>query len=131
MATTQTVTRRKFYWDQIRHNIGQILLYGGLLLGCLLTLLPFVWMLFGSFKSSGEIIQLPPTFWPKNPTLDNYRDIFNDPHVPLARFYLNSLIVTVSVVILTLFTSSLAGYIFAKYQFYGKMSCLCWCCLPL
>ncbi len=121
MATiTQTVTRRQSYWDQIRHHMGQILLYTLLLLGCLLTLLPFVWMLFGSFKSSGEIIQVPPTFWPENPTLNNYRDIFNDPHVPLARFYLNSLIVTVSVVALTLFSSSMAGYIFAKYQIFAK-----------
>jgi multiple sugar transport system permease protein len=77
-------------------------------------------MLFGSFKPSGEIIRIPPTFFPEAPTLENYRTILNDPHVPLGRFYLNSIIVSVSVVVLELFTASLAGFIFAKYQFFGK-----------
>lgn len=104
----------------MRARFGQILLYIFLALGSLVTLLPFVWMILGSFKSSAEIIQVPPTFWPENPTLENYLTIFNDPRVPLARFYLNSIIVTVSNVVLILFTSSLAGFIFAKYKFAGK-----------
>lgn len=121
MATvTQTSVRRQMYRDQIRHQGRQILLYVFLVLGCLVTLLPFVWMFFGSFKTSSEIVRVPPTFWPADPTLDNYLEILNDPHIPLARFYMNSLIVTVAIVILTLFTSSLAGYIFSKFQFYGK-----------
>lgn len=121
MATvTQTSIRRQMYRDQIRHQGRQILLYVFLVLGCLVTLLPFVWMFFGSFKASSEIVQVPPTFWPADPTLDNYLEILNDPHIPLARFYMNSLIVTVAIVVLTLFTSSLAGYIFSKFQFYGK-----------
>ncbi|MBN1218354.1 MAG: carbohydrate ABC transporter permease [Anaerolineae bacterium] len=121
MATiTQPAVRRRLYRDQIRYTLRQSLLYVFLGLGCLVTLLPFVWMFLGSFKTSSEIVQVPPTFWPANPTLGNYLEILNDPHIPLVRFYMNSLIVTVAVVILTLFTSSLAGYIFSKYQFYGK-----------
>ena len=120
MATfPQTAVRRQTYRDQVRHHGRQFLLYVFLGLGCLVTLLPFVWMFFGSFKTSSEIVQMPPTFWPANPTLGNYLEILNDPHIPLAQFYINSLIVTVAVVFLTLFTSSLAGYIFAKYQFFG------------
>ena len=64
--------------------------------------------------------QLPPTLLPEKFTLQSYQTIFNDPHVPLARFYLNSIIVTLSVVAMVLFTSSLAGFVFAKYQFFGK-----------
>jgi multiple sugar transport system permease protein len=121
MATiTQTAAQQRSSWDKMRRQFGQISLYVLLGLGCLLTLLPFVWMFFGSFKTSAEIVRVPPTFWPQNPTLENYQEILTDPRVPLFRFYLNSLIVAVGVVILTLFTSSLAGYIFAKYQFYGK-----------
>lgn len=99
---------------------SRVVLYSILLFGCLFTLVPFVWMLSTSFKSSTEIVKLPPTFLPEKATLQSYQTIFNDPHVPLARFYLNSIIVSVSVVSLVLFTSSLAGYVFAKYQFYGK-----------
>lgn len=122
MATTARVSsvRRPLDWRVVRRRLGRILLYAFLVSGCVATLLPFMWMFFGSFKPSGEIIRIPPTFFPEAPTLENYRTILNDPHVPLGRFYLNSIIVSVSVVVLELFTASLAGFIFAKYQFFGK-----------
>ncbi len=101
-------------------RIKRVGLYLFLTVGCLVTLLPFVWMILGSFKTSGEIIRIPPSFWPENPTFDNYRTILSDPKLPLARFYANSLFVSISVVALVLFTSSLAGFIFAKYEFFGK-----------
>ena len=122
MATTTRVSsaRRTLDWRVVRRHLGQVLLYVLLAAGCLGTLLPFMWMIFGSFKSSTEIVRIPPTFFPEAPSLENYRTILNDPHVPLGRFYLNSVIVAVSVVLLTLFTSSLTGFIFAKYEFFGK-----------
>ncbi len=101
-------------------DVGRILTYAILIIGCLFTLVPFLWMLSTSFKSSTEIIRMPPTLIPERPTLQSYRTIFTDPRVPLARFYLNSIIVSVSVVGMVLFTSSLAGFVFAKYQFFGK-----------
>ncbi len=103
-----------------RKRMKRAALYLALTIGCLITLLPFVWMILGSFKTSGEIIRVPPSFWPEDPSLLNYRTILTDPKLPLARFYLNSLFVSVSVVSLILFTSSLAGFIFAKYEFFGK-----------
>jgi multiple sugar transport system permease protein len=112
--------RRPLDWRVVRRHLGRILLYAFLVSGCVATLLPFTWMIMGSFKSSSEIIRIPPTFFPEAPTLENYRTILNDPHIPLGRFYLNSIIVSVSVVALELFTASLAGFIFAKYQFFGK-----------
>ena len=99
---------------------SRVFLYSILLFGCLFTLVPFLWMLSTSFKSATEIVKLPPTLLPEKFTLQSYQTIFNDPRVPLARFYLNSIIVSVCVVTMVLFTSSLAGYVFAKYQFYGK-----------
>ena len=99
---------------------SRVLIYSLLLLGCSFTLLPFLWMLSTSFKSSTEIVKLPPTLIPEKFTLQSYQTIFNDPRLPLARFYLNSIIVSISVVLMVLFTSSLAGYVFAKYQFFGK-----------
>jgi multiple sugar transport system permease protein len=91
-----------------------------LLAGVLFTLVPFLYMLGTSFKNATEIIRLPPNLLPEHPTFQSYNTIFNDPRVPLARFYLNSLIVSVSIVVLILFTSSLAGFVFAKYRFWGK-----------
>ncbi len=103
-----------------RFKLRSLPLYLILLTGCLVTLVPFLWMVSSSLKSSAEIIRLPPTLWPENPSLQSFRTIFSDPKVPLARFYLNSIIVSFSVVGMVLFTSSLAGFIFAKYQFFGK-----------
>jgi multiple sugar transport system permease protein len=123
IETTQPVTHQHT-WAQkrarFRLSLGRILIYSVLTIGCLFTLLPFLWMLGTSLKSSTEIIRLPPTLIPEQPTLASYRTIFTDPRVPLARFYLNSLTVSVSVVFMVLFTSSLAGFVFAKYQFFGK-----------
>ncbi len=122
MATTirASSVRPAFGVRGIRRHMGQILLHMLLVAGCLATLLPFLWMFLGSFKSSSEIIRIPPSFFPENPTLVNYQTIFNDPLVSIGRYYLNSIIVAVSVVVLTLFTSSLAGFIFAKYRFFGQ-----------
>ena len=126
MATTElssvhpaaTANRRTKY--RVGKRLKRVMLYVALTMGCLVTLLPFVWMILGSFKTSGEIIRIPPSFWPENPTLQNYETILTDPKLPLARFYMNSLFVSISVVALVLFTSSLAGFIFAKYEFFGK-----------
>lgn len=103
-----------------RKQLGRLLLYALLTAGCLVTLLPFVWMILGSFKTSSEIIRMPPTLLPEAPTLASYRTILTDPKLPMLRFYGNSLFVTGSIVALVLFTSSLAGFIFAKYEFFGK-----------
>ena len=99
---------------------GRTFVYMLLILGTVFTLLPFIWILMTSFKSASEIVRIPPTFFPEKWTIKSYLTIFNDHKVPLARFYFNSLFVAVMRVIITLFTSSLAGYIFAKFMFPGK-----------
>jgi multiple sugar transport system permease protein len=102
------------------HLGNRTLVYVILLAGATFTLLPFIWIILTSFKPSSEIVRMPPTFFPEKWTLKSYQTIFTDPRVPLARFYFNSTFVTVMRVLITLFTSSLAGYIFCKYRFWGK-----------
>ena len=103
-----------------RHPITRVLVYALLILGTLVTLVPFIWILATSLKPASEIVRMPPTFFPENWTLNSYMTIFNDPKIPLARFYLNSALVAIGRVIITLFLSSLVGYVFAKYNFRGK-----------
>ena len=67
--------------------MGQSVVYLILILGTVVTLLPFVWAVLTSFKSASEIIRVPPTFFPQHWTLQSYQTIFNDPKVPLARFF--------------------------------------------
>lgn len=96
----------------------------------LIALLPFAWMVLSSFKTLKEIRQIPPTFVPQEFTLDNYAKVLDDPDLPLGIFYRNSAIIAVANVIQVLFTSSLFGYIFAKFEFKGKKA-LFWFILSL
>jgi multiple sugar transport system permease protein len=102
------------------HPITRLLVYTVLIIGTLVTVVPFIWILATSLKPAAEIVRIPPTFFPENWTLNSYQTIFNDPKIPLARFYLNSALVAFGRVIITLFVSSLVGYVFAKYSFRGK-----------
>ncbi len=106
--------------DRLARLGNRALIYVILSLGAIFTLLPFLWIILTSFKTAAEIIRVPPTFLPEKWTLQSYITIFTDPKVPLAVFYANSLFVTGMRVVLTLFTSSLAGYIFCKYRFWGR-----------
>ena len=115
------------YWDatrrpriRVQKSARRIIVYTILILGSIVTLVPFIWVLLTSLKPSSEIIKIPPTFFPQNWTFQSYSTIFNDPKVPLARFFMNSLFVTGMHVLFVLFTSSLAGYVFAKYRFRGR-----------
>jgi multiple sugar transport system permease protein len=99
---------------------GRVVLYLALVIGGIIAALPFFWMIFGAFKTGAEIRQIPPTFVPQDWTLENFSTILNDPDLPLATYYRNSLFVALTNVALTLFTSSILGFIFAKYVFRGR-----------
>jgi multiple sugar transport system permease protein len=91
------------------------LLQAVMLLGAGLMLLPLVWMVSTSLKPASEVITWPPQLIPKSPTLENYRGIFDA--APFGRFFLNSLLVSGASTVAILLTSSLAGFVFAKYRF--------------
>ncbi len=116
-------TRRPFAWGKF---FSRFLIYFVLTLGLSFTLLPFIMMILSSFKTNLEVLRVPPTFWPENFTLENYVKIFNDPTLPLLRFYGNSAFVAILNVTSTLFTSSLIGYMFAKFEFPGKKLLFGW-----
>lgn len=103
-----------------RINVGKITVYTILILGSIVAIMPFLWMILASFKTGAEVRQIPPTFWPVNPTLENYKTLFADPKLPLTLFYRNSALIATVNTATALFTSSLFGYIFAKFKFPGS-----------
>jgi multiple sugar transport system permease protein len=113
MATTSQVSPRR---SRFRINLA----YPILIVAGVVAALPFIWMILGSFKTGAEIRHIPPTFFPNEPTLDNYATILQDDDLPLATFYRNSAIISLANVVQVLFTSSFFGYIFAKFEFRGK-----------
>ena len=119
VTTTRAAERRRAPW---KHRASRSLLYAVLIGLGVVAALPFIWMILASFKTGAEIRQFPPTFVPQDPTLGNYGTIVNDPELPLGLLYRNSLFIAVANVIATLFTSSLLGYILAKYRFFGSQA---------
>lgn len=101
--------------------VSRTALYAALTIFGIVAAIPFVWMILSSFKTGAEIREFPPTFWPRDWTLENYTTILNDPELPLWLFYRNSAFVAVLNVLATLFTSSLLGYVLAKYEFRGRL----------
>jgi multiple sugar transport system permease protein len=90
----------------------------GLIIGLLLLVGPFIWMLLGSFKTTAEIRQVPPTWLPLHPTTQNYSDLLAKQEFP--RYFLNSTIVAVAVTAGNLLFCSMLGYALAKLSFPGK-----------
>src|SRR3972149_4839594 len=70
---------------------------------------PFLWMFSSSFKTLSEIYTYPPLWIPAELQFYNYVSAWTK--IPFGRFFLNSVIVTSSVVIGTLLTSSMGGYL--------------------
>jgi multiple sugar transport system permease protein len=117
VSTTTVEPRDVVGRSRRRSALGMVPSY---ILLCALSLIaaaPFLWMILASFKSGREIRSIPPTFWPREATLDNYRAILDEPDLPLLRFYRNSAFVAFANVASTLFTSSLLGYLLAKFEF--------------
>jgi len=81
---------------------------------------PFVWMVASSFKPPSEIYSMPPTLLPRDPTLANYAEVLRTGH--FLRWYLNSLLVGVSVTVSACFFCSLGGYALSKFRFPGKQA---------
>ena len=92
-----------------------------LLIACfflLIIVMPYIFMLLTSFRATSEIIQNPGRITPIKWTLSGYQTVLTKS--PYLKWFLNSVIVTVSVTFAVLFTSSITGFIFAKYNFKGK-----------
>ena len=83
----------------------------------LIFILPYVWMLLNSFKPLTGIAK-GKTFWPKQWTMKNYHTVMTQ--APIWKWLRNSVITSVSGTVIMLVTSSLAGFVFAKYSFKGK-----------
>ena len=96
----------------------RLLVYALLGLGGVVMLLPLIWMTSAAFKPLPEVMRVPPTWIPEQPTLANFRAVFAQ--FPFPRYILNSLVVAAVVVLSTLVTSSMAGYALAKFDFPGR-----------
>jgi multiple sugar transport system permease protein len=96
---------------------GIVLLYAGLAAMSTFILFPFLYVVGTSLRagSAYSMLTYPPTIFPADPSLANYRAILTD--LPVARWYLNSTIMAAGVTLGELFFCALTGYTFAKREF--------------
>lgn len=95
-----------------------ILAHVVLLLGSFIMLFPFIWMISTSLKTQIETLAYPPALFPAKPQWENYKYVFDTS--PFMKFYLNSIIVTVGVVVGQLVTCSMGAYAFSRRKFRGR-----------
>lgn len=101
-----------------RHPVRRTLLYATLIGTSLLMIGPFYWALATSFKPSADVFASPPKWIPDPWTVANYKDVFT--LLPFGRYFLNSVIVTGSIVGLNVVFDTAAAYAFAKLRFPGR-----------
>ena len=115
----QTQASRDHAAAVVRRTTGNFLLYVVLCLVGIITVFPFVWVFFTSFKGPTDAIySVPPQLIPQAPTFDNYLRVWSQ--LPVWRFYVNSIFVTFSLVVFNTLFSALAAYPLAKMKFKGR-----------
>ena len=104
---------------RVKQRIVKTLTYVLLAFWGVVVLFPFFWMVLTSIKSYGEYnSEYIPKFYSGNPTIQNYLDAFTQ--VPLAQYFLNTLIFTVITTAVMLVVITLAAFAFARLEFKGK-----------
>ncbi len=82
----------------------------------IIIFVPFLFMFSSSMRTPAEAYKLPPAIFPERFMLDNYISLFKS-DIPFAKMFLNSIVVTVTVIIGRLFISCLAAYATVKIKF--------------
>lgn len=103
---------------ETNRSINTALVYAALGAGALLMIFPFIWMVFTSFKSAGESVQIPPTILPKQWMKENYLRAIAS--LPFMKLYVNTALLILFRVLCAVAFSSAAGFAFAKLKFRGK-----------
>ena len=110
MKTTASLERSR--------KMTTFLTYLALILGSIIMIFPFVWMILTSSKTIPESLAIPPTIFPKELILSNFKDAMKS--LPFLNLYWNTALMIVFRVLCAIVFSSMAGYAFAKLNFKGK-----------
>src|SRR5512138_1994342 len=85
-----------------------------------ITIMPILYMVSQAFSPESETMVWPIHWIPMHPTFSNFTRILNDPTLPVLRWFINSMFVSISITALVLFLSSLAAYAYARLEFPGR-----------
>ena len=102
----------------VMQRMGRWALYLAAAVVVIVSVFPFVYAISTSLKSGTALFES--TLWPKAVTLDNYRSLFTMAEQPFGKHILNSIVVSMSVVILSLFLGVTAAYALGRIAFKGR-----------
>ncbi len=114
--TMEKVSVKESQTFTFKINSGRLILYLILILGAIVAILPFFWMVSTSLMTLGETINRQ--WLPKVPQLENYSEAWTEAR--FAKYFVNSVIITFVTIAGLLTTSILSGYAFGRIKFFGK-----------
>lgn len=103
-----------------KRRLASFALNACLLFFGLIVVIPFVWMLCSSFKTNAQINALEQTFFPRQLSFQNYKDVLEK--FDFLRYFWNSLFYAIIVSVITIYTSAIAGFVLCKYRFKGRQA---------
>lgn len=101
-----------------KKNATTLFIYIALIIGSIVMIFPFVWMLLTSFKTNAEVMQIPPTILPANWDFSSFAKVLD--LLPFGNLYFNTALMIFLRVVCAVVFCSMAGYAFAKLNFKGK-----------
>lgn len=116
MSSPVKVNPQRFHKDQTKIHV--LLIFVSLIMG-----LPVIFIVNHAFKPFTELFAYPPTFFVRQPTLENFQlltNFSNQSGIPMSRYLFNSLFVVFTLIVLTLLISSSAAFALSKLHFKGK-----------
>lgn len=100
--------------------ISKIFIYIVLSAVFIVVMFPLAYIILASFKTNMELMAAPEKILPQQWTMDNFKQAWNSEVMDVGRMFFNSVWFTVSSVIVTLITSAVSGYVFARGEFKFK-----------
>lgn len=86
----------------------------------IIVLIPFYFMVTTALKTEGATVAFPPEIWPKEITLQNFKDIFNPELFPFMRYFGNSFFIALFAALINMLIGILGAYSLARLNFIGK-----------
>lgn len=128
MAEKDTIKRKRRFFrkreKQLNRSMaGNTLLFVLMFICGIFMVLPLVMIINNALKPLDELYQFPPKIFVRNPTLENFSDLFvlmNDSWIPFSRYILNTIIITGLGMVGHVVVASLAAYPLAKHKFPAK-----------
>lgn len=87
-------------------------------IGAVIMIVPFIWMVLTAFKTFPETLAQPIKWLPSSLQFDNFREVLDK--LNFGRYYINTIITTVSITVLQMLFCSMAAYGFARLKFPGS-----------